>query len=600
VKKSLVSSMHRWLIPTAVAAGMVFLSSCSLFGPPQPTPTPSPSPTLEVVSTPPSTPAPASPEPYPYPLPAYTFEPPTPVPTRAYPAPGETEPVGTPAEVEASPTASPQSGASPTPQATATLQVGGYPPPAGPTFTPPVGSYPGPSLATATLQTGAYPPPPANTPSPPGGYPPPGATAPAVSPTTSPVVTRTPQPTFPAFGTSTPTPGPGTVFPTPTERPVSTAMPPPRPDVATISIWHSWSPSERQTLEEVTLAFQQVYPDIYFEILYVPIDQLRTRYEAIAYSGGGPDLVMGPAEWGPSFYDMGLVADLSAIATREFLDTINQAALGQARYGSALIGLPHTIRSGVVLYRNQTIIPDAPETYADLVSSAQAAARPGVIGAYLDRSFYYSAAHLYGLGGRLANPSGNPSFNSLQGREWVSLLVSLRDAGPVDFNTNRDLDYFRSGRSGFLIDSTAHLQMLAAALGDDLVIDPWPSYKSGHLSGFVHSDLIFLNGNLLPEQRYDPLLFMGFMLSPEVQTILTRAGHTPAVAAAEVTDKFMQQAVQAFAGGSPYPVAAGMDLYSEALDQALISVFSGQEIIPNALQRAHRQIMAGLSELRQR
>jgi maltose-binding protein MalE len=377
-------------------------------------------------------------------------------------------------------------------------------------------------------------------------------------------------------------------------------MPPPRPNVATITLWHSWSEFERQTLDDVLNAFQQVYPDIYFDVLYVPLDQLRSQYEIAAYSGAGPDLLFGPAEWGPVFYDQELVADLSGIATGQFLATILPAALDQARYKQALIGLPLTIQSGVVLYRNQSIISSPPATYADLVSSAKAATRPGQVGAYLERSYYFSAAHLYGTGGRLMDDSGNPFFNTVQGREWLNLLVSFRDAGPVDFYTNRDLDYFSTGRAGFIIDSTANLRMLSQALGDKLVIDPWPTYKNGHLSGFIRTENVYLNGNLNPDQRYNPLLFMGFLLSPEVQQVLTRADRIPVVPAAQIDDPLLRQAVEAFKKATAYPIHPGTAVYWEPLETALFSVFTQQVPVQTALQRAHDMVTAGLAESRRR
>jgi arabinogalactan oligomer / maltooligosaccharide transport system substrate-binding protein len=374
-------------------------------------------------------------------------------------------------------------------------------------------------------------------------------------------------------------------------------MPPPSPDAVTVSIWHSWSDTEVVVLEDVLQAFQKVYAQVYFDLLYVPFDDLLRTFQAAAYRGAGPSILLAPAEWGPQLYDEGLVAAVDDLAVPAFLERINPAALDGARYQGALIGLPHSIRNGVVMYRNRQIIAKAPATFSELVTAAKAATRGGRVGAYLERGYFYSAGHLTGLGGRLMNEDGIPAFNDPKGLAWLNLLVEFEQAGPVAFNTNRDLDLFKDGRVGIIIDGTWSRTALETAIGEEnLAIDPWPAYLDGYLSGYVQADNIYLTTRASAGERYAALQFFGFMLAPEVQSVLTRAGHIPALRDVTVEQDWIAPVMQALLGGTAYPVHPNANLYWDPLETAMGYVFSKSALPGPALQQASDTIHTRIQE----
>jgi arabinogalactan oligomer / maltooligosaccharide transport system substrate-binding protein len=385
---------------------------------------------------------------------------------------------------------------------------------------------------------------------------------------------------------------------TTTQKPISTSQPP-QNLFQTVTIWHSWSPAETQTLEDVIRDFQSIYPNIKFVLMYVPLDELQAKYDRSAYLGNGPSILLGPADWGPAYYDKGLVADLSNIAPAEFLATLNPAALNEARYRGALIGLPYAIRSGVVMYRNKTILPVAPATFDDLIAQAKAATHAGTVGAYLEWSFFYSAAHLDGLGAQLMDQNGDPTFNTALGVEWLKLLTAFKQAGPIEFNGNRDLDTFKSGKAGIIIDGTWNKTQLAKAIGaQNLAIDPWPAYREGHLAGYLQTDNIYLSTNVDGEQRYAALQFMGFFLAREVQSIMIRAGHIPAVMDIQVDDPLMQQEMLALKGAVAYPIQPEVRAYWDPLQAAMLSVVNDNADPLSALQKAFLDVQFRIASIR--
>ena len=393
---------------------------------------------------------------------------------------------------------------------------------------------------------------------------------------------------------------PGIASATPTvAAPLPTATPQPTatPDITqgTVTIWHSLNDSDIATLVEVIADFQNQYPDSQFDVLYLPENIILERYKMAVQEGSGPSILLGPASWAPELAANGLVADLSSWLSAELAERVNSGALESGKAGAFQAGLPYSL-DGVVLYRNQNVIPDAPQTWDDLVSQARAVTEGEQIGAFLDRGFYFSGAHLEALGGDLMNPDGTPAFNSEKGLEWVSLLQSYEDAGPTDFLTEQDVERFQLGQVGFMIGQSGIREALADQLGSqNLAIDPWPAYADSRMAGYLTSNLVYLNPLSGPEKQELAWMFAEHMLSPEAQARLAMIGRIPSVLDAPVEDPLIIQAVTALAGNFPYPADPNIELYRTALDTALQAIFSGAAAPEAALQEAATVIQEALA-----
>lgn len=368
-------------------------------------------------------------------------------------------------------------------------------------------------------------------------------------------------------------------------------LPPQMTPGGTITLWHSWGEAEVPALNNLLAAFQAENPGIRLDVQYLPADALRDRFQAAAAAGAGPAVLMAPADWGPALYQAGLVADLSTTASPDLLRSTIPLALDTVRYRSALVGLPHTLK-GVVMYRNRSITPQPPNTFDELLRMAKEASQGDVVGADLERGFFFSAAHLNGIGGQLMDDNGNPTFYGQKGVEWVNLLRAFSAAGPAEYNTDEDLRRFQAGQAGIIIDATWNLEALRNAIGaENLSIDPWPAVGEGHLSGYVQSDALYLNAVLSGDDQEAALRFIEFFLSPDSQARLTRVGHIPAIAGVPVDDPLLRQALEAFRDGTPFPALPEMQAYWGPMDTALQSAFE-QRGDPNAaLETAYGEII---------
>ncbi|UCD40748.1 MAG: extracellular solute-binding protein [Chloroflexota bacterium] len=360
-----------------------------------------------------------------------------------------------------------------------------------------------------------------------------------------------------------------------------------------VSLWHSLEEREMASLSTVIATFQEIHPDIEFDILYVPSYDNLNKFETSARNGGGPCILLGAYDWGPSLFDSNLIRDVTEFTNEEFLSNINPVALGSVQYSKAIIGLPLNT-TGVVLFRNKRIIPEAPTTFDELVTIAQESTSGDEVGAYLDYGLFFSGGHLNGVGGQLMDADGNPTFNDEKGIEWIELVQRFEEAGPIENNNDSDINLFVEDKVGLILAGFWNAANLSEAIGmENLAIDPWPV----PMSGYVQTENLYLNSNSSNNELRSCWAFMEFLLSVEAQEIFadpSMAGSIPSITQVNLADPFQMQVVEVFNGGTTFPILPEMSFYWEPLNSALFSVME-QGIEPaDALQNAFDIIIAEL------
>ncbi len=406
---------------------------------------------------------------------------------------------------------------------------------------------------------------------------------------------------------ATPTAAPTTAVPTtaaPATTEAPTVAPTEAPLTANIVIWHSKKVEETNSLNAIIAGFKVLYPGVNVQALFVPDNDLRNKFETAVASGSGPTLLIGAADWGPASLNAALVQDITPMLTAGLLDTLNSAAVGSVQYKGAIVGLPINLK-GVVMFRNKSIVPEAATSLADLLVKAKAANKGDVVGLDFETGFFFSAGDLSAIGGTLLDPNtGAPLFNDAKGVQWLNNIKSVKDAGfPVENNTDNDVNLFKAGKAGVIIDGTWNAAALADAIGaDNLVIDPWPT----DMSGYVQNDNIYLSANATGNEAIAAEKFMEYFVSPEAQTLwadtslngIPMAGGIPVVKGMTVTDPTEMMEVAAFAGGTAFPVIPQMGAYWTPMNDAILSVLDKGTDPAAALQTAFDLVTAGVAQIK--
>jgi multiple sugar transport system substrate-binding protein len=384
----------------------------------------------------------------------------------------------------------------------------------------------------------------------------------------------------------------------PTTIPTATNVPTPRPLDATVSIWHSWDEAQAAALDQVLRTFQAAYPQVRFVVTYVPAENLFERYRQAAYNGSGPTILLGQAAWGPDLAHQQLIADLTPAISDDIRQALTPPAQTLAVSQGKWINLPYAV-SGVVLYRNPSILQNPSPDFETLKAASLAVTKGGIVGTDLERGLLYAGGHIYGLGGSLMDENCNPAFNNDDGLAWIALLRDFEQAGPVELNTNRDMRLFKESTAGMIVEGTWKRSELVQALGQPTVaIDPWPTLGNGALSGFVWAESAYLNIQAVGDEQAAALRLMKYLLNPDVQTLLAEVGFIPSVTNAQPRDRLVQEAVIALAGGVAYPTCPGTTAYTDALTAALYAIFEQNADPSAALQQAAADIERKLVEMR--
>ena len=213
----------------------------------------------------------------------------------------------------------------------------------------------------------------------------------------------------------------------------------------------------------------------------------------------------------------------------------------------------------------------------------------------------FSGGFLQGVGGRWLDDSGAPLFqrnNYQSALRWLDIMQTASSSGAlVEFNGTRDLTLFKQGKIGLFVEDSSLRFAIAQALGEEnLMIDAWPKLDSGRLTGFVESDVVYLNtnaGQRQPLEKEAGLQFMGLLMTAAVQQRLAEQGIVPAVRDAQPRNRLTAQAAAAFETGVPYPAIWQSELrarYGTALNAAAQAVYEKRSTPLAALQSAFQQI----------
>jgi arabinogalactan oligomer/maltooligosaccharide transport system substrate-binding protein len=291
-------------------------------------------------------------------------------------------------------------------------------------------------------------------------------------------------------------------------------------------------------------------------------------------------------------YDAQLVQDVSDIVA-EYTDVIPDAAFAQGAYAGIMTGVPYDLK-GVVMYRNTSIMPDAATDIDDLIAKSDAVSTGDVYGFVGETGSFFAMGHLHKVGG-LMTPEGDPILDGPEGVAWAEMLAKFALAGPVSNNDDNDVNLFKTGNAGVIIDGTWNIGSFTD-LGDAVVIDQWPN----GMSGFVQSSFLFLNANATGDQAAAAKAFMSFLLSAEAQTAFYQADPSfiPANSQATVDDPLRLQAMQAFAGGVGFITIPEMNAYWNPVNDAVLAIVNDGADIPSTLATAKADVQAAVDEIR--
>ncbi|HYP59110.1 MAG TPA: extracellular solute-binding protein, partial [Thermomicrobiales bacterium] len=219
-----------------------------------------------------------------------------------------------------------------------------------------------------------------------------------------------------------------------------------------LALWHGWTGAEADTLNNTVIpAWKTANPNVEVEALAVPFDQLKNKFSTDTATGGGPDLLIGPADWVGELATGELIKALDDMATSDITDAFLPATIDQLKFDGKLYGLPESFEC-VALYYNTDLVKTAPKDTNE-VYSVSAGMASGTYGLALLSNFYHPAGFLFGFGGQLFDDQNKCILNSPETVNFLTWLGNFTTK-PGLFQQNDDAaisSLFKSGKAGMVV-----------------------------------------------------------------------------------------------------------------------------------------------------
>jgi arabinogalactan oligomer/maltooligosaccharide transport system substrate-binding protein len=372
-----------------------------------------------------------------------------------------------------------------------------------------------------------------------------------------------------------------------------------------LTLWHGWTGAEADALNNLVLpAWQAANPDVTIDVLAVPFDQLKNKYQTETATGGGPDLLIGPADWTGELASADLIRSLDGLVSEETLGQYVPSAVEALTIDGQLYGLPESIET-VALYYNTDLVPTPPSSTAELVemSGEIAGANEGTFGFALFSNFYHPAGYLFGWGGQLFNEENMSALDSPETVSFLGWLQNLTAQPGITFQNDDGAisSLFKEGKAGMVINGPWALADYQAALGADKVgVAELPVISENGdapARSFLGVKQIMVNSNPDDEQAALAVKFAEFFTGVEAGSILAEnAGHLPANTGVDVSDNPIASAFVAQAENStPIPTIPEMGQIWTPAQDMIGKVLDGTASPEQAAADAARQIDDAIS-----
>lgn len=290
-------------------------------------------------------------------------------------------------------------------------------------------------------------------------------------------------------------------------------------------------------------------------------------------TGKGPDLIVSPHDKLGAYVANGVVAPLEL---GDIADGFADSAIQAMTYEGTVYGVPYSIEN-VALLRNADLVPDAVETFDEVIANGEAFAGgaadkyPFLVGLSPDQGDPY---HLYPLQtsfgapvfGLADNGSYDPTNLTLGNEGGLAFAAKLKEWGAQGIlNANIDGDkakeFFLAGQSPYWITGPWNVPDIKAS-GMNYAIDPLPSAGGEPAQPFIGVNGFFLSSkstNALAATQF----IVNYLSTEAVQTALYEIGGRPpaltaAYEAAAASDPDVAALGAIGQGGVPMPAIPEM------------------------------------------
>jgi arabinogalactan oligomer / maltooligosaccharide transport system substrate-binding protein len=389
-----------------------------------------------------------------------------------------------------------------------------------------------------------------------------GAAAPtAAPPTSAPAATTAPQPTTAPAATAAPSGGGGVT--------------------GTITIWDGYhtGDNEEKSINQLLDGAKKEFPSATITILEIPFDQLFTKFETEAATGGGPDMYIAPNDSLGKEVRAGLLQPIDSMVQGK-LDPFSKLSVEALTVDGKLYAVP-MVPKALAMYYNKSTVTTPPATTDDLLAAVKAGKKVGI-----PNSAYHTFGWWRAFGGQLMDDKGKCIADTTGVADAYTYLLSLKAAGAtIDVDTKLDTLY-RQGQLDIYFNGPWVLGGNEDGLGKDKVgVAPMPKGPKGDAGPLTGLDGWYINVN--SKNQASAVALALYFASKDGQTVYANvAGDPPARTDVTPTDPNVKAFADAAAAGVPRPQVAQLDNFWTPFGDAATKIFEGKSTPADAIKEA--------------
>lgn len=373
----------------------------------------------------------------------------------------------------------------------------------------------------------------------------------------------------------------------------------------TLVLWHAWGGAELKALKALIASYETSHPGIEVMALPVPYDKLKDKYLRSASGNGGPDLLIGDADWSGKFSPSGLVLRTDELFTPAELDRFYPSALASLRQDGKLYAIPES-RETLALYYNKKLLPQPPRTLGEMFKdAAQVTAQhgPDTYGLVYNATFYSLMGYFFGSGGKLFDDAGHVAVNSDSGVKTFELLSRIAGAKGMlaspEYSKADSL--YKEGKAAMIVNGPWALGDYRDRLKDDLGVATLPTLDDGRpAASWVGVKCMMFNSNSDANHRQMAKDFALYLTTPASQRTLSEiAGHVPSVKGVPLQPGSPLAVFQAQAEvGTPVSIKPEVSMVWDPMDKAVREVLQGNATPAKAVEHAQDVITEKIAAVR--
>jgi arabinogalactan oligomer/maltooligosaccharide transport system substrate-binding protein len=380
---------------------------------------------------------------------------------------------------------------------------------------------------------------------------------------------------------------------------------------AELVVWHAYRGQERDAFEKAVGMFNEKFAGdgISAKTLAVPFDAYADKITAAVPRGRGPDVFIFAQDRLGGWVEGGqTVEPIDFYIEDETVDALIPELMDPMTFRGTVYGLPFNYKSIALIY-NKALIDKPPATTGELVAAAKTHtnASVGKFGlAYEYSNYFFHAALMNGMGGRVFDPGPTPTINLPENIKAIDLMMRWYTEDkilPADPSSALISTLFNGGNAAMVLSGPWFVSEIEGDV--DYGLAPLPACDEcggDPLQPWLTVEGIYISaGSENSEQAYE---LLKYLVTEEAALVMALEGRqqpsnksvyeNPDVVNDPVLSAFRKQLETAV----PMPNYAEMTLMWSPVTTAMNKIVKGSASAQSAMDEAQQTITTSIEALR--